>query len=64
MKYEIASHEIMRIDEYAEEDAQTDLAEKPTAKEATPEPTESAPDNSDSSICAFHYCRASSLILR
>ena len=50
MKYEIASHEIMRIDEYAEENAQTDLAEKPTAKDATPEPTESATDNSDSSI--------------
>ena len=50
MKYEIASHEIMRIDEYAEEDAQTNLAEKPTAKDATPEPTESGTDNSDSSI--------------
>jgi hypothetical protein len=53
MKSDIALHEIMRIDEYAEEDTQEDpqidLAEKPTAKAATPESTESATDNSDSS---------------
>ncbi len=47
MKYDIALHEIMRIDEYAEEEAQTDLADKSTAT-ANQAPTEPAIDSSDS----------------
>ncbi|WP_295617078.1 CAAD domain-containing protein [Chamaesiphon sp. GL140_3_metabinner_50] len=59
MKSDIALHEIMRIDEYEDEHADTDLAAKPTAKEAeiesensvaTQAPPESAPTNSESSI--------------
>jgi CAAD domains of cyanobacterial aminoacyl-tRNA synthetase len=59
MKSDIALHEIMRIDEYEDENMDPDLAAKPTAKEseseseslvATQSPPESAPANSESSI--------------
>jgi hypothetical protein len=55
MKSDIALHEIMRIDEYEDENVQTDLADDRIVKEsenslATQEPTESATDNSESSI--------------
>lgn len=55
MKSDIALHEIMRIDEYEDENVQTDLADNSSDKKseslvATQEPTESATDNSESSI--------------
>lgn len=55
MKSDIALHEIMRIDEYEDENAQTDLADNSIAKEseslvAIQVPTESSTDNSEPSI--------------
>ncbi len=59
MKSDIALHEIMRIDEYEDENMDADLVAKPTVKEseseseslvATQAPPESATANSDSSI--------------
>ncbi|WP_310484370.1 CAAD domain-containing protein [Chamaesiphon sp. VAR_48_metabat_403] len=55
MKSDIALHEIMRIDEYEDENVQTDLADNSISKEseslvATQSPTESTTDNSESSI--------------